>query len=242
MLNMLRADVYRLIHTKGFWILQLVMIVLQSEPLTYKYFYNDTNPMTTMQALQYGNNPIVEFYILPLIFWVMGSDFADGTLKDWLSTGISRTKYFFSKLMIYGILQFLLVIETFFLTFFFSLLSYGLGDMTIKGIETVACQILILWLLLFAIAVFSYLLLFVTRSSAVAVISAGVLPIIIAVCHEKVPGVQLFKYTDFMLCGMNIQTIDPANLSAVSNVLIGAVVIIFFGSIITDFYFDQIDL
>lgn len=242
MLNMLRADVYRLIHTKGFWILQLVMIVLQSEPLTYKYFYNDTNPMTTMQALQYGNNPIVEFYILPLIFWVMGSDFADGTLKDWLSTGISRTKYFFSKLMIYGILQLLLVIGTFFLTFLFSLLFYGLGDVTIKGIETVASQILILWLLLFAIAVFSYLLLFVTRSSAVAVISAGVLPIIIAVGHEKVPGVYLFKYTDFMLCAMNIQTIDPANLSAVSNVLIGAVVIIFFGSIITDFYFDQIDL
>lgn len=238
MLNVLRADVYRLVRTKGFWILQVVIagMVISHITLSQKVTIDG------VAAIQSSTDGVIMYYILPLIMIVLGADFSNGTLKEMVTSGISCTKFFFSKLVSYGVLQLLLIVETYLLPFLFGLVLGGPGHVTGKFAATVLYQGTVFWVLLFAITVFTYFLLYLTKSSAVCMTAAVLVPLIIYTCHFMNSGLRFLNYVDFMLCMANVQATSFAHLGAVSYGLIGAGVIIVAGSLGNSYYFNHMNL
>ncbi|MCL2426069.1 MAG: hypothetical protein FWD05_07005 [Oscillospiraceae bacterium] len=108
MINMIRADLYRVSKSwvtyapfAGLLLFQLIMVIL-SEPL-------DAGASVEMvhSLLSYGNFFFV-IAMLPFVFCVSVPIFADSTMKNDISWGMSRTKLYVSKVLIMALLSFLL--------------------------------------------------------------------------------------------------------------------------------------
>lgn len=117
MLNMLRADLYRIIHGKSYHIcllLTMFWVVLSS------YAQNATIEIREMIT---GSQVTVKYWdtffnyypvIIPLIIfcsYYISNDFKQGTIKNYIARGISRWNYYFSKLLVswFASFSFLLV-------------------------------------------------------------------------------------------------------------------------------------
>lgn len=118
MINAIRADFYRLLHTKGFFITQIALILiiivsvftqalgsagvmteqlkhLQSGALDLKWdSYQTVIAMSTMAAY-------LIYFSLPLFVMILGYDLTKKTYKNQLAIGISRWYFFMSKYLIF---------------------------------------------------------------------------------------------------------------------------------------------
>jgi len=125
MWNMIRADLQRIFRGKGIWItlgLYLLINILitisffgdgpgfsfdvgfYSEGMEYDIIVEDID--TGMLPFYGGNMPayttsdMILYFIIPVIVFISVIDFSSGTVKNVLSTGVNRTKYYFSKLIL----------------------------------------------------------------------------------------------------------------------------------------------
>lgn len=124
-MNIIRADTYRILRSKGFYItlaIFIAVIVLQIvagtgiySGVTFEvavvteeiYFetldYHDlfavpTGAQAPFHAMAASHN--ILFIILPLLVFIGTSDFTSGTVKNVLASGVSRARYFFAKLIL----------------------------------------------------------------------------------------------------------------------------------------------
>lgn len=114
MINLIKADIYRIVRGKGIYItgaILLVLFVLQAfgeigsigissddmEGATaiVKGLTGREAPLNVMRA-----NDNLLYFLLPIIIFIASVDFSSGTAKNVLSNGISRTKYYFAKLIL----------------------------------------------------------------------------------------------------------------------------------------------
>jgi len=130
MLNIIRADLYRIFKNKGFYItiiLLLGFLIIQTatsntfglmgnsnmtstiEPSilddgTIVYFANyEPLPQymgSTAPFQMMGNTDILLYFLLPFIIYIAAADFSTNTVKNILSNGMPRIKYYFSKLIL----------------------------------------------------------------------------------------------------------------------------------------------
>lgn len=96
MINLLKAEIYKLFHSQSFWILEVLsfllngVLLLDSKNLTNNFF----------NATLY-NAPLL--YFLAIIFTALfvGNDFGERTLHTYIYTGHKRSTVLFAKIFIY---------------------------------------------------------------------------------------------------------------------------------------------
>lgn len=114
MINLIKADLYRIFRSKGIYIttgLLLVLFVLQargeidsigvssSEMEGIEEVVQQLTGIIAPLIIMKGNDNLL-YFLLPIIIFIASVDFSSGTAKNVLSNGVSRTKYYFSKLIL----------------------------------------------------------------------------------------------------------------------------------------------
>jgi ABC-type transport system involved in multi-copper enzyme maturation permease subunit len=122
MLNIIKADLYRILRGKGFYItiiLLLAFIILQTSAssvgtigvyMTYEedmdtgtIISEDGGKLFTGMSATFEMMSVTDtllFFILPFIIFIGSADFSAGTAKNVLANGMPRIKYYLSKLIL----------------------------------------------------------------------------------------------------------------------------------------------
>ena len=123
MLNIIKADMYRILRGKGFYItiiLLIAVIALQtavsSTAKVGMYTTEETAVDTdTIEELVFtpeaftgstaafemmNNTDTLLYFLLPIIIFIAAADFSTDTVKNVLSNGMPRIKYYLSKLIL----------------------------------------------------------------------------------------------------------------------------------------------
>ena len=143
MIDFIRADFYRLMRSKGFWITEFVLFcVILSATFFQANIHFGANisrnaaasqslgKLTGLQALDYfaGNTDSLLFFTIIIISMVLGVDLSRKLYKNCLSYGISKLSYYFSKFFVcvsIAAFHFLLILSISFVT---ASLSNGIGS------------------------------------------------------------------------------------------------------------------
>lgn len=215
MINTIRADFYRLKHTKGFWIAQLILILF----ITFSIFNQATGsvgisaqdmmeetsavkeiPWTgTVSLVTMSSMAIfVLYFIIPLFVIALGHDFSKETYKNSLTVGVSRSKYFFSKYITLVLITALQLAYFYLMSFITGSVLNGFGDDFGKTFLWETLQSFALQLLfIMAILSFSVCLLYLTSNVIAAILTAVILPIVINLLQFFFQKITLFSWLDF---------------------------------------------
>ncbi|MCL2360515.1 MAG: ABC transporter permease [Defluviitaleaceae bacterium] len=129
MLNLIRADIYRVLRGKALYITLIVLLAncilmvismnaFQTGVVTItmpEAVIDELVPsmavtgVTTPQLIATQMENFV-FFLLPVIVIVAGAIFSHGTVKNDIAWGVSRTKLYFSKLILSSVIGFLLML------------------------------------------------------------------------------------------------------------------------------------
>lgn len=115
MINMFRAELYRLSRTKGFYIfwalsiLSFMISVISGQPggISFGTFIDISNCKTDISQLAYN---FTYYYLLIMpVFGAITSEFNEQTVKNTISSAVSKKNYFIYKYvfsMIYSLISF----------------------------------------------------------------------------------------------------------------------------------------
>lgn len=246
MLNMLRADVYRLSKSKGFWIVQALIIafifitiktdfihpsglnISQDAQQAVQLGGDKWNGIVSVYAIQSISNILV-FFLFPLIIFLIGTDFTKGTYKNILTVGISRYKYFVSKMYSFTMILVAQLIMTYIVAFLIGFMLNGAGNVTIDFIKNIISVLGIQLIFLIATGVVTSALLFVTRSTVASVIVTVALPSVMSILHLANQNVVIYQILDFSK-GLELAT--SLDLGLLKYSLIGGLATIILGNIL----------
>jgi len=114
MMNIIRADIYAMIRGKGLYITFALLVLLNYVQISSQGNFGITLTDEALGVetravgldgirsamLLYENMSVTMFFLLPLVLLAAAPIFTHGTVKNYISWGISRTKLYFSKLCI----------------------------------------------------------------------------------------------------------------------------------------------
>jgi ABC-type transport system involved in multi-copper enzyme maturation permease subunit len=179
MLNIIRADLYRIFRGKGIYVtlgfLLLTVFLQLSASGTIGIGTGILQESVEELAVTGANTPfimmtdidILLYFLLPVIIFIASSDFSAGTIKNNLASGMSRAKYYAAKLLLAIIFCVLLVSSYIIIPSIIIIFSSGFGgefnmDYVISVLKPFSMQLLI-----FAAATsFGVFLVFVTKKTA----------------------------------------------------------------------------
>lgn len=140
MLNIMKADIYRLFRGKTiyitfilFWIYALQMIYPNRATLEIISFtVPGLSLMDKANGLQgifnmMANAEDIIIFMLPLIFVISSTDFSSGAIQNVLDCGVSRVKFYASKLLLGILLCFVMYISGIILVMIVATLLNGFG-------------------------------------------------------------------------------------------------------------------
>lgn len=253
MLNMIRADIYRLVHTRSFWVTELLVTILTvltvngGQALTFivngeEVSQTEHLAMTGINALQLVNSSTMFYYLLPLIILVLGSEYSKGTLKNIVTTGTSRNTFFFGKFLSYSVVVLLQYIWLLAWAFVMGTIKGGTGELTSVVVQNQLYYLFSGVLFVLAMSVFTNFVLYLTKNTAVSVLIAVILPLVIFAVHTFQPDQTLFEYIDMQgayqaLFGTTLKTAGDIQTS-----FIGAALIFIVGLGGTNWLFSKQDL
>lgn len=213
---MIRADLYRLLHSKGFYITEAVLIFAISLSIMTKTagtmgantqdlekfqiasqakVWNSITSVSAMSSMA----SILIYLILPLFIMTIGFDFSRKIYKNPLSSGMTRINYFISKYFVFLVLIFLQFVFYYGTIFIVSGLKNGWGNPSSyflhKIIFTIGLQVISL-LAIFAISIF---IMYLSFSTVASIIFTIVFPLIISIISAVFKHTTWLKYFDFQL-------------------------------------------
>ncbi|MBL1227832.1 ABC transporter permease [Enterococcus sp. BWB1-3] len=151
MYQLIKADLYHVSRTKAFYITLLCAL---SVTLFFTLTTAIDDRMMFIQSLMINGTVLLPMLFIPIFMLVWQKDFVSRTVNSVLISGISREKYYFSKLATTYLLGTLLVVVYNVSTLIFSLGIQGsihfLEILGILGLQT------ILYLVVLAIGLFLY--------------------------------------------------------------------------------------
>jgi len=193
MLNIVRADLYRIFRGKALYItfgVLIAFIVLQAVAGTGTVGVStgSVSGITEAEILSSALDEMAEitkadgmtapfimagvtgnlvYFLLPLIICFAGTDFSSGTVKNVLSRGISRTKYYFAKLIPVLIFAVIIQVLNLVLPTIVATIRHGFGggfttDWLISVLKVYGIQTL----LMLAIACVGVFIVFLTKKTA----------------------------------------------------------------------------
>ena len=210
MTNIIRADIYRILRGKtlylAFGILTAFLIFMISagaiNGVELPFVVSNTVEFNGMNSVFFllPNVSILTFFAIPLITIVAGPVFQDKTSKNEVSWGMSRTKLYFSRLILVAAL--LLIMQVYFVGFgmLVSTLLTGFGGTPPAGywltvLQSMSSQ----YLLLVAAGAIGIFLFFVLKTSYAVVefyFAAVMLPSML-VAFAGIAGLDLSHFLHF---------------------------------------------
>lgn len=255
MLNFIKADFYRLIHTKSFWIAEAIItvmafisvvsvanLVVQVNGAAPDSSQEVASALTGYAAISQSLSSILMYYTLPLIILVLGSEYSKGTLKNVITTGISRTGYFIGKFLSFAAVLLFQILWIVLISFVVGTISGGTGFSEASAISNVIYYIFGMWIILLAISTVTLLALYLTKNTAVSVIVSIVWPLVITMAHMFKGDWEIFSYLDFGSALDQVTATTLATMSDLQPIFISAVVIMVLFLGMTNFYFNKQDL
>ncbi|GAX07889.1 ABC-2 family transporter protein [Secundilactobacillus silagincola] len=214
MLNMARADTYRLFRSKGFYITQILMIIVAtisiltstigiigggSDALSNFQAANQRVVWTGVQCVKAmsSETSALIYFILPLFIMTIGFEFSRQIYKNPLSSGMTRLNYFISKYVIFLLISACQVIFYYLFIFLAGGFKNGFGKITghflVKLLQTSSIQLLELS----AIFAISTLVMYLFFSTITAVVTTILFPLIITVLVQIFTKQHWLKYFSF---------------------------------------------
>jgi len=188
MRNLIRADVYKIVRGKALYItfavllLYIIMtIVTEAIVIGFVDTYGQTAPIgieryesvdgvVSALGVLFSSMETLIFILLSLILLVVAPIFASGAVKNDIARGVSRTKLYFSKMVICAVLCVLMYAFYLSIGTLAYLLTNGFGspvpvDFWGTMLQTVGAQLL----LFFAITCFGLFLIFTLKRSGMVI-------------------------------------------------------------------------
>lgn len=214
MTNMIQADFYRTLRSRGFWINQillfaLLIIVLLTKVIgtvgnrteeTSKIIDDSMNTVWTASKALLATSSMSTFicyFVIILFTVIIGYDLTHGTLKNLLSSGVSRFNYFFSKYVIFLLMSALQFVFYYGLVFVFAGFKNGFGTFEGNYWSKFFQAVFLQYLSMQAIFVVALVILYLLNSNVGAVIATIVVPLFPALLGELLPKVKIIHYFDF---------------------------------------------
>lgn len=189
MLNMIRADTYRLLRSKGFYITQILMVIVAMISIStssvgmilgndsVRQFQTVGNQLiwtgSTSVRIMSSMASVLIYFLLPLFIMTIGFEFSRKTYKNPLSSGMTRLNFFVSKYVVFLFLTVCQIIFFYGFVFLGCSLKNGVGHITshfiIKWLQTASLQFVELSAI-FAVAVLIVYLFFSTLTAVVTTI------------------------------------------------------------------------
>lgn len=254
MLNFIRADFYRLLHTKSFWIAEVIITVMAFISIVSMTSFvvqvedlstageGSANALTGYSAVGQSLGSALIYYMLPLVILVLGSEYSKGTLKNIITTGVSRTSYFLGKFLSFTVVMFLQIIWLALIGFVVGTISGGTGFSATNTMDNIVYQLLGQLIILLAISSVTTLVLYLTKNTAVSVIVSIVWPMATAVAAMMNSNSTLLDYINFQ---SKLDQVAATTLSTMGDVVptfISAIILTVLFISLTNWYFNKQDL
>ncbi len=183
MLNLINADIFRLVHEKMLWIttciLSLFYLLAGSGKFTPTFRMNVANhQVEQVNIIQSGaQSPFslmaspffLVYFFLPILITVAGSDFSTGAIKNTLSRGFTRPQIYFSKLILVWVIGSIFDLLLITLTLISGTILLGFGQPLDAGYLGELGEVFLLQLPLFlGVISIGICLFFLTRRTAIA--------------------------------------------------------------------------
>ena len=239
MIQTIRADFYRLFHSKGFWITEFVLLANILFGVLYKVTsrfgtsistdgQNVTQQvpvkMTGINALAHfsGHSDSIIFFTLIVVCLLLGVDLSRKLYKNSLAHGISRTEFFLSKTLVsfvVAIFQFILLLG---LSFIIASSINGIGTAPTGFFGQFLVTILVQLIVTIAwIGIVSFVL-YLSHSIAAVFVTYFIGSALLAFPVLLYPHIELFRYLTLRF-GIEMAA-DPAVVLQASLVAIGIAV------------------
>ena len=239
MIQTIRADFYRLFHSKGFWITEFVLLANILLGVLYKVTsrfgtsistdgQNITQQvpvkMTGINALAHfsGHSDSIIFFTLIVVCLLLGVDLSRKLYKNSLAHGISRTEFFLSKTLVsfvVAIFQFILLLG---LSFIIASSINGIGIAPTGFFGQFLLTILVQLMITIAwIGIVSFVL-YLSHSIAAVFVTYFIGSALLAFPVLLYPHIELYRYLTLRF-GIEMAT-DPAVVLQASLVAIGIAV------------------
>lgn len=244
MIQTIRADFYRLFHSKGFWITELVLLANILLGAIYKVssrfgtsISTDSQDvaqqvpekMTGINALAHfsGHSDSIIFFTLIIVCLLLGVDLSRKLYKNSLAHGISRTEFFLSKTLVsfvVAIFQFILLLG---LSFIIASSINGIGTAPAGFFGQFLVTILVQLIVTIAwIGIVSFVL-YLSHSIAAVFVTYFIGSALLAFPVLLYPHIELYRYLTLRF-GIEMAT-DPAVVFQASLVAI-AIAVFFLGN------------
>ena len=251
MLNIIKADMYRILRGKGFYITTIILVLfivtqVMSNNAAGVFVTTNTNDSLMVTYDENGNEVITSsyeeppkytgslapfkmmenadvlfYFILPFIIFAVSADFSADTIKNTISGGMPRIKYYLSKL----ILSFLFCFYVLFVTILISIITgtilYGFGgqfnlDLILRILRPFLAQLF----MLISVNCVGVFFVFLTKRPAVmnvSYIAFCLLPIMIMsfIIMAKPDFEFLFNYDN----AMNIRLLAGIDTAASTDII-----------------------
>lgn len=235
MLNLIKADFYRLLRSKGFYITILAAILYSlliffmsitrlesSGNVSIEQYALVTNLKETMAGMGSATTQL-SYFAISLFVMIFGYEFSQQTYKNSLTVGISKLTFMLEKYLT-CLLAFILITFVNFMTCFIAgWLKFGAGDTNVLKLfgKTIVMSIgngLILSIL-FSVAM---LVIILTHSTVSAIVFSLLYPAIIG-SLMTLARIDKLSYISFLTYGIQL---DEPSKASIPYAIIGVTVIV----------------
>lgn len=208
MLHSIQADFYRLLRSKGFWILEAFMLlniligiifgipfhlgVSTSNPEQALNFSGNWNGIESMSKV--SQNGMILFPVVVLLFLLIGTDISKKLYKNAIPYGISRTSFYVTKFATLFSLTIFQFIQTYGVSFICASILNGVGLVPKSFFVHFSLTILVQLIGVLAwISLLSFVL-YLTHSIIATILSFIVFNSIFSLPLIFFPDIELLKY------------------------------------------------
>lgn len=239
MLNIMRADFYRIRHSRSLLFWQLAILGFTAFA-TFSWGHDSKTTVTGWAAIAHINNSEGLFlWLLPLIMLVIGTDFSQHLLKDTLTMGVSRLRYFLSKMATMTIVLILQLWALQIVAFLAG--SYFGGPGTINWGDWFSQMLVYVLLTLTEMTIITGKLYW--SGSTTAALTGGTLALVlVSIMHFQFIHTPFFAYADWIMAVSDLPTVHLTTLGAVSKPVIGALVLVIGGGVLNAWRFEKMSL
>jgi len=212
MTNIIRADIYRIIRGKSLYIISLLVVLFGLMVVIAATLTDATLPFVNASpealelnginsaGLLFSNGPMLTFLLIPLVMMVAGPIFTDGTAKNEIAWGISRTRLYTARLIIVTVVCGLMLLVYLTAGMIFATILRGFGDYIPYGYWFNIIKTIVLQSFMFSAASWMGIFLIFTIKSGYAFVEVfmGVMvaPTLIAVLFMNA-NIDLSRVLDF---------------------------------------------